>query len=143
MRILLRRAMRSDPTTFVVAFGVFATICGITLLLPGNAFDFTPAWSSLQALHADDTMWGVVMFLDGLLLIISIRMAKVPQRAAIAAFSAVMWGLLGASMVISAYQRGITSIIGWYAIFGAIWCLVAVGQWVHYPSDGGRRYGDR
>lgn len=142
MRILLRRALRSDPTSFVFSFGLFSAICGATLLLPGNAFDYTPAWSQLQVWHADDRVWGGAMLSDGLLLIASLRMRKVPPRAAIATCSAIMWLPLGGSMIVSAHLRGITSIIGIYAICGAIGCAIAAEQWVHYPSEGGRRYGD-
>lgn len=136
MRILLRKATRSDPTTFIVGFGSWAIICGICLLLPGNMFDYTPAWSSLQAIRADDTAWGVAMLLDGIALVTSIRLRKVPQRASIAGFSAVMWILLGGSMVFSAYSAGITSIIGFYSIWGGFCCLLAVEQWVYYPNGG-------
>lgn len=135
MRVLLRKATRSDPTTFIISFGAWAVICGLGLLLPGNAFDYTPAWSRLQAIHADDTAWGVAMVLDGLLLVVSVRMRRLPQRASIAGFSAVMWGLLGASMIASAYQGGVTTIIGMYSLWGAFCCTLAIGQWVYHPGQ--------
>lgn len=136
MRILLRKATRSDPTTFIVGFGAWAIICGICLLLPGNAFDYAPAWSSLQAIHADDTSWGVAMLLDGLLLILSIRLRRIPQRASIAGFSAIMWVVLGGSMVFSAWNAGVTSIVGLYSIWGGLCCLQSVEQWVYHPDVG-------
>lgn len=136
MRILLYRLTKSDPTTFVGTFGMWSLICGIALLLPGNVFDYSPAWNALQVIHADDSAWGWAMVADGLLLIASIRMAKVPQRAAISAFSAVMWSLLGVSMVVDGYKAGFVSIIGGYSIWGSICCVVAVEQWVRYPLGG-------
>lgn len=136
MRILLRKAARSDPTTFILGYGAWAIICGICLLLPGNTFDYSPAWSRLQAIHADDTSWGVAMLLDGIMLILSIRLRRVPQRASIAGFSGIMWVLLGGSMVLSAWIAGITSIIGFYSVWGGLCCLMAVEQWVYYPSIG-------
>jgi hypothetical protein len=135
MRVLFRRAMRSDPSMYIASFGIFAIICGFNLLMPGNTFDYSPAWDRLRDWHANDTAWGVLMLLDGLMMIISIRMRAVPWRAAIIGLSGLIWIFLGATMVISAYRQGITTIIGMYAIAGAIGCVIALEQLLHYPAD--------
>lgn len=142
MRVLLRKIVRIDPTTFVITFGMWCMICGVSLILPGNLFEYSPAWASLQAIHADDTTWGWAMAIDGMLLVASARMNKVPQRAAISAFSAIMWFLLGVSMLVDAYKSGFISIVGAYAVWGAVCCIFAVERWV-YDTVGSDTHGVR
>lgn len=141
MRLILSRIYHADPTLFVFNFGVWSIVCGVSLLLPGNIFDFSPAWNQLHAIYADDTAWGALMVASGLLQIASIRMHRIPHRASIALSTAILWFPLGFSLCISSYRGGFASIVGIYCIVGAIGCVCAVEQWVRTAgrSSGGYR----
>jgi hypothetical protein len=137
--ILLRRLISPDPNTFGFAFSVWAAIVGISLLTPGNAFDFSPAWASLQQIHATDQEWGVAMMVDSILLFCTIRMQKFPFRAAIAISSSVMWTLLGVSMIFNGWKAGFVSVVGAYSVWCSILTLLAVGQWIIREGVDGAR----
>lgn len=126
--------MRTNPSAFIFSFGAWAIICGAALVSPLSVFDYHPSWSSLQAIHADERAWGVLMIVDGLMLMISLKLRKLPTRASIAAFSAIMWFLLGVSLVGTGIERGTTSIVGMYSIWGALSCIAAIEQWVNAPD---------
>lgn len=83
--------------------------------------------------------WGWAMLVDSLLLIIGLRLKRIPQRAAINVFSAVMWALLGSSMVANAWKMGFISIVGAYSIWCSVQVLLTVGKWLVQDES----YGDR
>lgn len=131
---VLYQITKGNPTIFVFYFGLWSLIAGIVLCLPGNSFEVSVVWNVLQSMHSDDTEWGIAMIIDGLLLVVSIYLAKIPYRAAIAATSAVMWLPIGLSMCIAGYEAGVATIVGAYSVLGSIGCMFAVEQWVHSDS---------
>lgn len=142
MRIFLDKLYRADPTLFVFHYGVWCIVCGVSLLMPGNVFDFSPAWQQLQAIHADDTAWGWLMVANGLLQLASIRMRRIPYRAAISVTTAIIWFPIGISLCVSSYRTGFASIVGLYSLVGAVGSIFAVEQWVRSDS-GGTVHGSR
>lgn len=139
MLVLWGKVIRPEPSTMVVSFVAWSTVVGVSLVVPGNAFELSPAWSSLQAIHASDREWGVAMMVDALLLCISLRMRTIPYRAAITVFSAIMWTLLGISMVWNAWSAGFVSIAGVYSVWCALQALLCVGKWFAEDYDNGDR----
>lgn len=139
MRILIKQLFSTDPSTFIGAFGMWAIIVGASVAGPGDTFALSPAWLALSHVSDKENMWGWLMIVNGLLLLASLRMSRIPQRASIALVSAVMWFVLGTSMVLNAWvYGGFFSIAGSYSVWCSIQAMVAVEQWVaHTPGIGG------
>lgn len=79
------------------------------------------------------------MLADSLLLVIGLRLKKIPQRAAINVFSAVMWALLGSSMIGNAWKMGFISIVGVYSLWCSVQVLLTVGKWLVQDEHNGDR----
>jgi hypothetical protein len=137
LRTLLTRLFRTDPSTFTGAFAAWSLTVGTSLLGPGKTFELSPAWATLQAMHGTDKDWGAMMIADGLLLLVALRLQRIPFRVGICLFSAIMWMLLGISMVYNGYVRGgFISIVGVFSIWCSIQAWIAVDLWVyHMPPD--------
>lgn len=133
MRTLLTRLFRTDPSTFTGAFAAWSMTVGVSLLGPGNTFELSPSWASLQAFHATDKDWGVLMLVDGILLLFALRVQRIPYRVGICLFSAIMWFLIGISMIYNAYLLSNTiSIVGTFSVWCALQAWIAVDLWVYH-----------
>lgn len=135
MRTFFNRAFRSNPTGFISTFGVWSLIVGVSLTMPGDVFETAPQWRSLQLIYARDMEWGVFMIGMGVLLLLSIRMEKIPQRASIALVCAVVWALIGCSMLVNGLKFHIFSIVGAFSVWCALNGMLAVELWVTH-TDG-------
>jgi len=134
MRTLAKRLFQTDPSTFTGAFGMWALVMGIALAGPGEAFGNGPSFNAMQSVYGVENHWGWLMIVDGVSLIASLRMSRVPQRAAISLISAMMWFSMGVSMLVSAWTAsGFLSVLGAYSIWCSIQALLAVEQWVYHP----------
>lgn len=136
MRTFFHRAFKSNPTGFISTFGVWSLSVGGSLLAPNDAFETSPAWRSLQLIYARDTEWGILMLIIGLLLLVSIRMNKIPHRAAIALSSAIVWGIIGVSMIANGLSNHIVPIVGVFSLWCSINGLLAVELWVTHSDIG-------
>ncbi len=132
---LLGEASRRDPTTFVGAFGMWGILCGISIVLPDDVFGKVSAYDTMNMIYPHENMWGMVMLLDGIMLQLSVLVKRVPFRSSIAAFSAVLWMMLGSLMLFSAWAHGYFSVVGGFSVWGAIGCFMAIEQWIHNPED--------
>src|SRR3712207_865473 len=130
MRTFLGR-IKTDPTTFVITHAAWSFICGLSLILPGAAWNYNKAWATLQAIHVDDSAWGVMMLIDAALLLVSIRWTDVAYRSAVSLVSSIMWMLLGISIVVTSWwQSQQLSVIGTFSVVISLVSLAAVSGWV-------------
>lgn len=143
MRVLLKRMFLADPSTFTAAFAVWTICVGATVAGPGESFIRFPFLASLERIYPHENFWGWLMIINGVLLLWSIRLPVIPFRAMISLVSAVLWLMLGVSMIINTWiQEGRFSTAGTYSVWCAIQSLVAVEQWVVYtPTAGGSNGG--
>lgn len=132
---LIGKAARRDPTTFISAFSMWAMMCGTSLLLPEKVFGKVQSYDAMNMLYPNEVAWGLIMFLNGVLLQVSVIVNKVPFRSSIAAFSAVLWMMLGSLMLFSTWAHGYFSVVGGFSVWGAIGCFMAIEQWIHNPED--------
>lgn len=56
--------LRRDPGTFVASFGSWAALNGLSLVLPGDAFELNPIYRELAGIGMADTWWGLAMVVD-------------------------------------------------------------------------------
>lgn len=130
VRTFVRR-LRVDPITFVLCHAVWSMICGLSLALPGDAWSYNPAWSTLQAFQVPDTAWGVLMILDSIALLFAIRSSSMAYRSAVTIVSGIMWFLLGVSIVVTSFMHfNHLSAVGAFSVVGSLFCIIAVGGWV-------------
>lgn len=135
MRGLSKTIYKHSPMTPILWFGVWSVVNGIGLMWPGSMFNVNKTWARLQAIHASDFEWGVLMFIIGVALIASLYIRSMALRSTICLFASVMWGLLGLSMVVSGYDYGIFSIIGLYSLWCAINAILAMSWWIYHEED--------
>ncbi len=127
MRALLHR----DPGTFVLAFAGWATVNGISLMLPGNAFQLNPIYGDVTRLGVADSWCGAGMLVDAALLALTVGWGSAGLRAFSAVASASLWFSYGVLLLGSAAHAGLLSGGGAYDILGAIGLAVAGAQWAH------------
>lgn len=139
MRVLWHKLVSPEPNTFGVAFAVWAVIVGASLVVPGNAFDLSPAWDSLQHIHASDAEWGWIMLSDAILMFVSLRLPTIPYKAAIIIFSSILWATLGLSMIVNAWRASFLSIAGCFSLWCSFQALLSVGQWLVRGDGNGTR----
>lgn len=135
MALVVDKAVRRDPTTFIACFAMWALLCGIALVLPGNTFQRVTIYDAMASIHNVDHHWGMVMAVDGLLLYASIFLSSVSAKSTIAALSSVLWMMLGMLMLLGAGANGYFSVAGAFSVWGALGCFMAITQWVHTPED--------
>lgn len=135
LTVITGKAARRDPTTFIAAFSMWAMLCGFSLILPGNIFERTNIYQSLDAILPQDYLWGWAMFLDGAALQVSIFIHRVSVKSSVAAFSAVLWMMLGSLIMMSAWANHFFSVSGAFSIWGALGCFLAITQWIYNPED--------
>ena len=135
LMMLAGRASRRDPTTFIAAFGMWSIICSVSLLLPGNVFERTNVYGSMATIYPEDFWWGIVMCADGLLLQSSLFSRRVSFKSSVAAFSAVLWMMIGSLMLFDGWTQGFFVITGAYSVWGAIGCFMAITQWIYSGGD--------
>ena len=132
---IIGKAARRDPTTFISAFSMWAMMCGLSLMLPETVFGKVQSYDAMNTIYPHEFAWGLVMFFDGVLLQVSVLARKVPFRASVAAFSAVLWMMLGSMMLFSAWAYSYFSVVGGFSVWGAVGCFMAIEQWIHNPED--------
>lgn len=134
----MRGLYNNNPSTAVLWFGLWSLINGVGLMWPGSMFNVNKTWARLQAIHASDFEWGVLMTVVGIALVCSVYMRSMALRSSICLFSGVMWGLLGLSMVVSGFEHNIFSIIGLYSLWCAGNAISAMSWWIHHEEEQSR-----
>jgi hypothetical protein len=127
----MKALFRRDPGTFVLAFAAWATVNGISLVLPGNAFQLNPIYGEVARLGIADTWWGLGMLADAALLAVTVGWGSAGLRAFSAIASASLWFSYGALLLGSAAYAGLLSGSGAYDLLGSLGLAVAGAQWVH------------
>ena len=146
-----------DPTTFLVGVAAWGVFTGISLLLPGAAFDASPVYGVVRGWWLSEDQWGEILLLDAAALLGSIaagarmptverRRALAPVRGAVAILSGLLWALWGGLLLAGAAglangwggiaAHGFFSAAGAWTVFAAIGCWLAAVQWVA-PASGG------
>lgn len=110
-------------------------MCGVSIMLPEKVFGKVPSYDVMNAIYPHEFAWGLVMFLNGVLLQGSVLSSRVPFRSSIAAFSAVLWMMFGSLMLLSAWRHGYFAVVGGFSVWGALGCFMAIEQWIHNPED--------
>lgn len=118
-----------DPSTFVLAFAIWAAINGVSLVLPGDAFALNPIYGDMARFGWPDAVWGAIMLADAAALLMSVFLGSVPLRAAIALVSAPAWFFVGALLVAGASRIGLFSAAGGFDLFGALALASTSAQW--------------
>lgn len=127
---MVLRFFTGRPTSFIGAFAVWAMTVGMSLVLPGNGFELSPAWASLQVFQVQDHVWGSVMMLNGMIILYTMRLTNKVVISSVSLVSAIMWLLLGMSMVVNAYKAGFLSVVGAFSVWCALQALIDMDQWV-------------
>ncbi len=116
---------------FVLAFAAWATVNGISLVLPGDAFQLNPIYGEVARLGVADTWWGIGMLIDAALLTLTVGWGSAGLRAFSAIASAPLWFSYGVPLLGSAVHVGLLSAGGAYDLLGALGLAVAGAQWAH------------
>lgn len=128
-------APHRDPTTFIGAFAMWALMCGMSLVLPGDVFGQVQSYNLMEYVYPHELRWGYLMIVNGVLLVASLFTSSIAFRCAIAGGSAALWTFCGVLMCVASYQAGWFSIVGGYSLWGALGCLVAIEQWIRHAGD--------
>ena len=134
LNTVLGRVGQRDPTSFIGAFSMWAIMCGVQLLWPGDVASTLPHFRLMHELYHDDRAWGIIMLIDGLLLQFSLFLPKRHGgacRSAIAGASACLWMGLGMLMVLSAWRAGYFTVVGAFSVWGGVGCFMAITQWIY------------
>ncbi len=127
----MRALFHRDPGTFVLAFAAWATVNGISLVLPGNAFQLEPSYGEVVRSGVADIWWGTGMLVDAALLALTVGWGSAGLRAFSAVASASLWFSYGVLLLGSAARAGLLSGVGAYDVLDAIGLAVAGAQWAH------------
>lgn len=116
---------------------MWAILCGVQLLWPGDVSATLPHFRLMHELYANEATWGYVMLADGILLQASLLLPKKHSgacRSAIAGGSACLWVGMGMLMVLSAWRNGYFTLVGTFSMWGGVGCFMAITQWI-YTED--------
>ena len=127
----MRALFQRDPGTFVLGFAAWATVNGISLVLPSNVFQLNPIYGEVVRLGVADTWWGLGMLVDAALLALTVGWGSAGLRAFSAIASAPLWFAYGVLLLGGAAHAGLLSAAGAYNVLGALGLAATGAQWSH------------
>lgn len=127
----MTKFLSRDPGTFVLTFATWATLSGVSLVWPGDAFRLNPVYDEVARLGIADHWWGLGMIADASVLFATASWGAASVRAFAAIASAPPWFFFGMLLLSGSARGGLLSAAGGFDILGALGLAAAGTQWVH------------
>ncbi len=132
--------LRRDPGTFVASFGSWAALNGLSLVLPGDAFELNPIYRELAGIGMADTWWGLAMVVDAAALFATVGRCPLGLRVGVALVSSAFWAFVGLLILVGAARAGLLSAAGGMDVLGAVGLTATGTQWPFTVSERSRRW---
>lgn len=109
---------RRDPTLFVAVFALWMLLSGVSLLLPGDAYDASPVFSLAKEMNLREPLVGAAMVANAVMLAYCLGDRPPGVRAWVAYMSGALWVFWALLMFFSGLRAN-------YVSGGAIWTIAA------------------